>query len=177
MDVGFIILCPDRKIGGLKNSLGSIKSYSYDREAICIVGEDTSPTELKDMKQLCPTHKAGTTITGLINTGMKKLNHDWAYIMFAGSRVMQYIEWKFDTYVKDEKDIIFPVVDRKWGFVEGSFNGVMINTKFFEKVGDFPDDEMQKVGVNDFELAKMFWALDAMDNGCKFKAIVGMKIM
>lgn len=177
MDVGFLILCPDRRIGGLKNSIGSIISYSYDRQAICVVGDDATDEEVRDFKKVCPTYKGGGTITSLINTGMKKIKNDWAFIMFGGSRIMTYQEWRFSTWAKQETDVLFPVVDRKCNFIEGSFNGVLINKKFFEKVGDFPTETMQKFGLNDFEFAKMLWAIDAIEQGATFKAIVGMRIV
>jgi hypothetical protein len=177
MDVGFIILCPDRRIGGLKNTLGSIRCHSYNREAICVVGDDTTDEELKSFKQICETHKGDNTITSLINTGMKKLRQEWACLLFSGSRIPSYIEWKFSSWIKDEKDVLFPVVDRKHDFITGSLNGVVINRRFFEEVGNFPTVTMKKHGLNDFEFAKMFWAIDAIEKGCKFKAIVGMRVI
>lgn len=177
MDVGFVILCPDRKIGGLKNTLGSIRCHSYNREAICMVGNDATDAELKEFKQICVTHAGDDTITSLINTGIKKLKHDWACVVFSGSRVPSYIEWKFSTWIKNDTDVLFPVIDRKCDFTTGSFNGVVVNKKFFEKVGDFPTVTMKKYGMNDFEFAKMLWAVDAMASGCTFKAIVGMRII
>lgn len=177
MDMGVIILCPDRNIAGLKNTLGSIKHHCYGRECIAIVPGDTPAADVKDMKELCPTHKGKGTITSLINTGMKKIKHDWAFIMFGGSRVQPYLERRFASFVKSEKDVLYPVVDRKCNFVDGCFNGVLINTEFFKTVGDFPEVTIQKEGFNDFELAKLFWALDAIEKGGIFKGIVGMKII
>lgn len=177
MDVGFLVLCPDRNIAGLKNTLGSIRHYSYDREAICIVGEDANIDDVKEFKDLCETHKSGNTITSLINTGMKKIKHEWAFILFSGSRIQQYLERKFELFAKKETDVLFPVVDHKYDFIDGSFNGVMINTKFFKKVGDFQTADMQKAGLNDFEFAKMLWAINANNQGVTFKAIVGMRII
>ena len=73
MDLGFIILCPDRNIGGLRNTLLSISHNSYNREALAVVGSDATAAEIKTMKEICPIHKGKDTITSLINTGMKKL--------------------------------------------------------------------------------------------------------
>jgi hypothetical protein len=36
---------------------------------------------------------------------------------------------------------------------------------------------MQKYGLNDFELAKMLWTVDAINHKAEFKAIVGMRII
>lgn len=177
MDVGIVILCPDRNVAGLRNTLGSVKHHTYDRESICVV-DDAIPTEaLREFKQFCETHKGDNTITSLINTGMKKVKHDWAFLVFGGSRIQPNVEHKFSQWVKKDTDILFPVVDMKWNFVDGSFNGVLINKKFFADVGDFPSQTMQKSGLNDFEFAKMLWSIDAIEKGCTFKAIVGMRII
>lgn len=177
MDVGFVILCPDRNIAGLKNTLGSIAYHSYDRESVAIVGSDVDATELKEMKQLCPAHKGKNTITSLINLGISKLKHDWAFLLFSGSRIQPYIERKLEMFAKKENEILHPVHEGRYDFVSTSMNGVVINTKFFKEVGDFPEISMMKQDMNDFELAKMFWCLAALEKKAMFKGIVGMKIL
>lgn len=177
MDVGIVILCPDRNIGGLRNTAGSVRCHTYDREFICVVPEDATASDMKEFKAVCPTHKGENTMTSLINVGMKKIKSEWAFMIFAGSRLQPTIEHRFSTLCTSEKDVIFPVIDRKWQFMEASFNGVLMNKKFFAEVGDFPSVTMQKAGLNDFEFAKMLWALDAIEKGCTFKAIVGMRVI
>lgn len=177
MDVGFLILNPERNVAGLKSTLGSIRHYAYNRESICIVGNDANTKEIKEMKEYCQTHKGENTMTSLINVGMKKMQHDWAFLLFSGSRIPTFLERKFSIFCKDPKDVLFPVVDGKYNFVEGSFNGVLINTKTFREIGEFPDVVMENQGKNDFEIAKMFWAAKALEHGIKFKAIVGMRII
>lgn len=177
MDLGFIILCPDRNIAGLRNTLGSIRHHCYDRESIAVVGNDATAGDIKEFKEYCTTYKAKDTITSLINTGMLKLRHEWGFIVFGGSRFQPYVERKVATFIKTEKDVLFPVVDRRCDFVSGSFNGVLINRKFFEEIGEFPEATMVKDGMNDFEMAKMFWACDAIEKGVVFKGIVGLKII
>jgi hypothetical protein len=177
MDVGFLVLCPNKNATGLKISLGSINNYSYNREAICVVGDNANDEDAAKLGELCPIHKGGNTLTSLINVGMKQLKHDWAFILFSGSKIPKYLERKFDLFVKNDSDVLFPVVDRKCNFVEGSFNGVMINTKFFKKIGDFQTSNIDKDGFNDFEFTKMLWAIGAINQGATFKGIVGMKII
>lgn len=176
MDVGFIVLCPDRSPAGLKNSIGSIRYNCYDRNCIAVVPKAISPKEIIELKEYCPTiHKGQDTITSLINTGMKRLKSEWGFIIFAGSRVPSYIEKKFTSFVKSDKDVLYPIVEGKYNFVEGAFNGVLFNKAFFKEVGDFPTATMQKAGLNDFELAKLLWSLDAIEKGVMFKGIVGMR--
>lgn len=174
MDVGFLILCPDKNVLGLKNTLRSIESHSYERSSICLVGSNTSKEECLDINKLCKAYKGGSTITSLINLGMKSISNEWAFIIFSGSRLPVYIEKKWSSFCKTDKDILFPVVDRKWDFVDGSFNGVLINKKFFSEIGDFPD--IEKYDINDFAFSKLLWAYDALDFGANFKAIIGMNI-
>jgi hypothetical protein len=178
MDVGIVILCPDRNPAGLRNSVGSIRYHCYDRECLAVVPGDTSPVTIRELKEHCDLiHKGKDTITSLVNAGMKKLKHEWGFIIFGGSRVVPYLERRFTSFVKSDKDVLYPIVDKKYDFVEGCFNGVLINRKFFQEVGDFPTETMQKQGLNDFEFAKLLWAIDAMNKGAKFKGIVGMRII
>ena len=177
MDIGFIILCPDKNIAGLKNTLYSIKNNSYDRESLAVIGSDASTNDIKDMKELCAIHKGKDTITSLINVGMKKNKHEWAFLMFGGSRIRPYTEKKLEKFVKTEKDILFPIVDRQLDFVSGSFDGVLINTKFFHEVGLFADVTLEKDSINDFEFAKLLWCISAMEKKAVFKGIVGLKII
>lgn len=177
MDLGFVILCPDRRVGGLRNTLGSVACHAPGKDSVCVVGADATAADLAEMGGHAPALQAGATVTSLINKGLHGCDHEWAFIVFSGSRVCPYIETKFKRWVQKDSDILFPVVDRKWDFVEGTFNGVLINTAFFKTVGDFPAYQMEKAGLNDFELSKMFWAMDAVEKGATFKAIVGMKIL
>jgi len=177
MEVCFLILNPDGNYIGLKNTIGSIKLRSFNRDYICAVGQNTGSKELKEMKELCPTFKGKNTITSLINTGFKKIKKGWVCIVFSGSRIPAGIEKKWSLFCKNENDVLYPIVEKKYNFVEGSFNGVLINTDFFNKCGDFPDHVMQKQGLNDFEFAKLLWSFDALKNGACFKGIIGMKVI
>jgi hypothetical protein len=176
MDVGFIILCPDRNIAGLRNSVGSINYHSYDRESIAVVGNDATAADIKEMKEVCPVHKGKDTITSLVNVGMKKLKHEWGLLMFGGSRVQPYVERKLK-FAESPSDVLFPVVEKRYDFVSSSFNGVMINTKFFQEAGDFPECTMIKEGMNDFEMAKLFWCMAAIEKKATFKGIIGLRII
>ena len=64
---GFVILCPERNIGGLKNTINSIKHSYSNSSCVCVVGDDANTEEFKEMNNLCETHKGKNTITSLIN--------------------------------------------------------------------------------------------------------------
>lgn len=173
---GFIILCPERNIGGLRNTVSSIRTAFPDFPYICMVGDDASKVELLEMKNICETHQGSDTITSLINQGMKKSKTEWNCVVFAGSWLKHNIYRKFDLFVRSEKDILFPVVDGKTNFYDGSMNGIIIHKRTFEEVGEFSTSPMQKGGYNELELIKLFWSFNAIEKGCTFKAIVGMRV-
>lgn len=176
-DLGFVILCPDRSIGGLRNTVNSIRSIIPESNILCTVGNDVNSEELITMNNICPTLQAEDTITSLINLGLKEAKPDWNMLLFAGSFVRLGIYKKFDLFAKDEKDILFPVVNNKIDFVEGSMNGIILHKNTFKLVGDFNTSSMQKLGSNELEMIKLFWAMSAVEHGCRFKAIVGMKVI
>jgi hypothetical protein len=178
LDIGLIVLCPDRNIGGLRNTAGSVLFHFYDRECIAVAGDDVTKEELVQMEKHCvKAYKGKNTITSLVNKGMRHLKHKWGFIVFAGSRVQPFMERKLADFVASDTDILYPLVEGKYNFVEGSFNGVLINKKFFNKVGKFPEDDLQKQGVNDFELAKLLWSIEAIEQGATFKGICGLRVI
>jgi len=177
MNVGFIVLSPDRNVAGLKNTIGSIKMRSYNRDAICVVGNDATSKEIKEMKEFCPTFKGKNTITSLINIGLKKCSWDWACFVFGGSRIPRCLEKKWNNFCKEETHVLYCLAEGKNDFVHGCFNGVLINVNFFNKVGQFPEISMSKQGLNDFELAKLMWASDALSHGVIFKGILGARVI
>lgn len=177
MDVGFLILGPDRNIAGLKNTLGSIRNLEHKKASIYVVGNDANDEDLEAFNEHCPSYKGGSTITSLVNKGMKKIQSEWACFVFAGSRIPYDIERKWDCFCKDESDVLYPLVEKKYNFVDGTFNGVLINKNFFQKVGKFPTATMKKYGLNDFEFAKLLWASDALQHGVTFKGILGIRVI
>jgi hypothetical protein len=176
MDVGIIVLCPNRNPAALKNSVGGIRHHCLNREVIAAIPTGTPISVSKELKQYCPVYKGKDTITSLVNIGMKRLSNTWGFVIFSGSRVPKFVEKKWN-FATSDKDVLYPIVDMKCNFVDGSFNGVLINKAFFQEVGDFPDVPMEKPGLNDFEFAKLLWATKALEAGVLFKGIVGMKVI
>jgi len=172
LDIGFIVLNPDRDFDGLRITTNTLCCANYD--TICIVAKDTSPKETKPMKEICPVYKGQDTITSLINAGMKKLKHKWGFIVFAGSRVKTNIHRKLPSFINSEKDIAFPIVNGKTTFDEGSSDGILLNKEFFDSVGEFPC--IKRSEYNEFEVSKFLWSCKALEQGAVFKAIAGMRI-
>lgn len=172
LDLGVIVLCPDRKENALKITVRSTQHHLYNRDVICVVGNDASPHDFKKFKEYCPTYKGRDTITSLINTGFKRLEHEWGLLIFAGGRFQQFTERKF-YFAQKDTDILFPVVDQSPNFLDAPLDGVLINKKTFDAIGGWPEF----TGKNDFEHSKLVWMADAQERGCKFKAIVGLRVI
>jgi len=164
----FVIVCPDNSLSLLKNTANSIKS-KFDLPFICVANGDATQEDLAEMKLVCPAYKGKTTISSLINVGMRHAPAEWAFIVFAGSNLPQKIDGKFAFFVNDEKDILFPVVQRKINFIDGTWNGLYLNKKTFREIGEFQESgELLEV--------KCEWAERALEKGCRFKAIIGSKV-
>lgn len=175
MNLGYIILCPDNDPDQLKRTIQRIKSSCGERESVVVLGSNCGPAQLERFRSIIPDcQQAGRTLTGMANLGMKSIKSEWAMIIFSGAYLSRHLERRVSMFARNAHDILFPVINRQWGFVEGSFNGVVVNREFFGKVGDFP--EIEKYSYNDFELSKLLWAQDALKTKAQFKAIVGMGI-
>ena len=169
LDLGFIILCHDGTASRLWNTISSIQVHYPNCPCICATGESTTEEELKTMQKKCVTRMGKNTITSLINAGMKSAPASWNFIVIAGSYVRGHLDQKFSYFVEEEKDVLFPIVDKKMNFVDGTINGILMHKKTFKEVGEMGEYES-------LELCKLEWAVRAIENGCRFKAIAGTKI-
>lgn len=86
-DLGFIILCPEMKFGGLKITSSSITSYFPKAPVTCVVPGDTDPDELKTVKSICTTIKGGSSISAMINAGFKKAKKPWNLVVMSGNNI------------------------------------------------------------------------------------------
>ncbi len=170
-ELGFIILCPQRNHGGLRCTAQSIQSLFPDSHALSVVGEDAHDSELKEFNREVRTVRAGKTITSLMNKGLSESRSKWNFMIMAGTRMKHGVMKKFMYFAKDERCILYPVVDRKWAFDEASINGIMLHKAAFEDIGPFAEKE------NDIDLVKLFWAMEAIEKGYCFRAIVGGRLV
>lgn len=178
INFGFIILCPDHNIGGLKNTLRSIRNNYEDSECLCVVSKEIKADQFKEIKDICEVHKAGKTVTSLINKGFEKTKSDWNVILVEGSRVTKNLNKKYSMWINDYKDILFPlIVDYDFNgypikihdtFYNCTLNGMCIHKDFFKEVG--------KLSENPLEISRKFWALEAKEKKANFKTILGIKI-
>jgi len=124
---------------------------------------------LAEIKKICPVYKGSETISSLINVAMRHAPAEWVFLIMAGTNLRPKLDSKFSFYVISEKDILYPVADYKYNFVDATLNGLFLNRKTFREIG-----EMQETGPLD--IVKLVWAGEALQHGCKFKAIVGSKM-
>lgn len=125
----------------------------------------------KILQKICPCDSGATTITGLLDLGLKKSKKELTFFILAGIHVKPFILKKYENFYKSNKDIMFPVVNRKWSFENGTINGLMIPTLAYKEVGSFGD------GNTNLEAVKLLWAIDAIQKGYKFKGLVGARII
>lgn len=169
LNFGFVILCAERAVKLLQSTANSIKRRYPGISYICATDETAKARDLKEMKEICPTFKGKNTFSSLINVGIKNSKTDWNFVVFAGSTIPSKLDLRYFNFVENEKDILFPIADGRTDFVSGTMNGILINTETFKKVGNIENE-----GGLDF--VKTIWACQAIDYGCKFKAIANIKI-
>jgi len=108
------------------------------------------------------------SISDLIDTSMKKIKTKWAYFLQAGSVVCKGVDKKLSRHISSEKDVLYPVYNRIWDFVDSSINGLLLSKSLYEEVGEFKEEI-------DPKFTKLMWAGKALEKGCRFKAVVGTR--
>ena len=167
---GVVILCPDLNSGGLKYTTNSIKAYFSQTQHVCTVGDNATASDVNHLSNFCQIKKCGKTITSLIDGGIKYLSKEWCLVVVSGSLVKFNIFKKYG-YFAEEKDILFPVIDKKYLFHEASINGILMKKQTYEDVGDFGDD------FEDIKNVKLAWGAKALEKGYKLKGIVGARFI
>jgi len=177
LDFGFVILSPEHNTARVASTMRSIQNYHRNKNVVCAVGEDTTATEMKELKKICPNVWRGKdTITSLINVGMKRGFKGWNMLVMEGVWARKPVAIKYSIFIENEKNILYPViVDRNRegkptkiyrDFDECSLNGIFIHQETFKEVGEFPD-------YGEIKKSKFLWHVAAKDCGCKFKGIFG----
>ena len=176
----FVIVSPEYNIGRLNDTVRSIRNNFGDVEILCSVAKSVKKEQLEEMKGVCSAFRGGETVMSLINSGFKKGGKGvWHIFVMEGARVHRGLESRYRRWIKDERDVLFPIVMNHdldgypsvilASFEDSTLNGMMIHSSLFEEVGDFSD--------NPIGISKRFWGLDAEDKGARFKGILGVKII
>lgn len=170
--LGFIVLCPSMATHDVKLTLSSIRSYLKEDNLTCIIPPTKDAALQNQFKEFVPfTYRSKTnTIPSMINKGMKYTKSIWSMVIFAGTKVRSNLNYKLSLFDFLETDIVYPVTTDNMSFVETSFNGSLFNKKLFKTIGDFQEMENP-------EWSKTFWAAKALEAGCSFKGIVGLRVI
>lgn len=164
---GVVILCPDANSGGLKTTTNSIKVEFSGVNYVAIVGNNAHIENVKSLEKYCRVCYGGKTITSLIDKGVTELQADWRLVIMSGSLVRYNVVKKYRMFAKSEKDILYPVIDRKYLFYEASINGIFMSKSAYDDIGAFGDN------IPDLKETKLIWATKALEKKYRFKAIVG----
>lgn len=168
INFGFVVLNPESNPSLLKNTVNSIRG-KYDAPIISVTEKSVKAPALKEMNDICPTCKGKETYTSLINAGMKHPPADWNFLIIAGTYVRHRLDNKFSMFIESEKDILYPIVENKYDFVEATINGLLLHKNCLKEVGNMAE-------IGPYEICKLMWALEATEKGYKFKAILGAKL-
>lgn len=178
MKLGYVIISPEPNIGGLKNTIRSIRNNYEDSNIICIVNKNIKKEQYAEYKDICEVHKGKDSIVSLINKGFEKTKEEWNLLLIEGSRITKNIEKKYSNWIKSCNDVLYPLIvdyDSKGypihiynEFYNCTLNGICINRNFYKKVGDLSN--------NPLEISRKFWSLEAIENKANFKSILGVRI-
>lgn len=165
---GFIVLCPDCNIGYLKNTIKSIDTLYPKAKSVVVLSESCKDSDFAEISKIKKTYK-GNGIISMLNTGFKHGDDAWNFVVLTKGWIKNKLDIKYSWFIESEKDVLFPIVNRKLNFVEADINGALIHKKTFLEVGEFPD-------IKSVEVSKLFWTTKAIEKGCKFKGVIGARV-
>ena len=167
--LGIIILNPESDPSSARITARTAKDYFPQANLKCVVGRNHA--ELSEIKRFCPVVIGGDTITSLIDAGLASIQQKWCLFVTSGTFLKIHSLRKHNYFCTSESDILFPVVDRKWTFDEATINGLMLPTKILNDIGPMGD------GIKDIKIAKLLWAMKAIEKKYNFKALVGGRLI
>ena len=180
LNFGIGILCPEQNIGAIMCTVRSIKNNYPGVPFICVLPRSASPASVKEISNICSVYKGKDTITSLMNAAIRRGHKEWNLLVMEGVNVRSGVVQKYSLFIDQETDVLFPIVmdhnrkgepcNIKNKFPDASLNGTFIHQKTFKAVGDFSDGE----SLVD---SRLWWAVHAIEQGTKFKAILGTQML
>ena len=167
LNYGYVIITPENNPAFVKITANSILNRNPEASLVCVCRKDIDDESERTITNICKLYKGNNTYTSLISEGMKHCPSEWNLYLISGAPVENKIQKKYSYFVESEKDILYPVIDRKMNFVQGSINGILMH-KNAKDLGCIPDS-------NSLEKSKLIWSFNAVCQGYKFKGIVGVK--
>lgn len=115
-----------------------------------------------------------------MNAAIRRGHKEWNLLVMEGVNVRSSVVQKYSLFIDQETDVLFPIVmdhnrkgepcNIKNKFPDASLNGTFIHQKTFKAVGDFSDGES-------LVESKLWWAAHAIEQGTRFKAILGTQML
>jgi hypothetical protein len=171
-DISFVILLTEFRFTSLRATVTTINSNFNNPDCICIAPKNSNKDDLKVAKSICNVIEGGNTISSMINAGLAKSKRPWSLIVMAGNVIRYNPVLKYKRFIESEKDVMYRVVDKNyWKWEDASIHGLMIHKTVIKEVGYFPEEE------ESLPFCKLIWAAKAVEKGCKFKGLVGVKLL
>ena len=177
--MGFAIISSEPNYGNLACTVRSIKNNYSTANYLCVTSRSVKSEQYKKMIELCPVFKGKSTVTSLINMALKKSKSEWTLVVMEGTPIHRGIDKKYGLFIENNKDVLFSIIMQydkqgrpiviKDTFEDAPLNGMLIHRDTFKEVGDFTDESIP--------VSKLFWEAKAVDQGCKFKGVIGMRIL
>jgi hypothetical protein len=170
-DLGFVILCPEFKFGGLRTTVSTIQANFDSASYICVVPGGSNEEDVKTASKICPLVQGKNTISSLINAGIKASKKNWCLIVMSGNVIRYQPVLRYNRFLASDKDVMYRVVDKvHWRWEDASIHGLLINKKALKEIGDFPDEES-------LQNCKLIWGAGAIEKGYNLKGLVGIKLL
>lgn len=167
---GFVVLCPTPNIGHIRTTINSIKYNYKNAKYLCVLSNTFNEKDIEEVKKISDIHIGNGLFSSLLHLGLKNLPcTEWNLIVKSGSWLKSDIDKKYSYFMESEKDILFPLINKKIHFIDSNINGVFIHKNTSKLIGNFPISAS-------IDLCKIYWAAKAVEKGCKFKAIARLAI-
>jgi hypothetical protein len=170
IDIGFVIIAPENNPKHVEITVSSISAKYGEKPFITVVTDSILEQTMDEMSVFGKVFCAKNTYSSLLSMGMKNAPAEWNIIVISGTPIRNHAHRKYSCFIESHKDILYPIIDRKMNFVDGSVNGIMIHRDAYTDLGDMPE-------TPNLSECKAAWGSLAVSNGYKFKGIVGAALI
>ena len=166
IDLGFIIITPENNPRHVEITVSSLSAKYNGRPFVTVVTESILDQTMAEMSRIGRIFSAKSTYSSLLSTGMKNAPAEWNMIVISGTQLRNRVHRKYSCFIDSPRDILYPIVDRKMNFVDGSVNGIVVHRDAYADLGDMPESQ----NLNECKAA---WGYLAVSKGYRFKGVVG----
>lgn len=171
-DISFVVLLTEFRFTGLRATTSTVKTNFNNPDCICVIPKGSDAQDVKTAKTICNIVEGGNTISSMINTGIRESKRPWTLFVMSGTIIKYNPVLKYQRFVKSHKDIMYRVVDKNhWKWEDASIHGLLIHKDAIKEVGAFPEEG------ESLQRCKSIWGMKAIEKGCTFKGLVGVKLL